>query len=181
VPPEVQKIRIAWSKHERRHWRHFVRPLPDILAFKRQYDLGGFPCVDLHEATLNSADRAWKLIERYVVALGLDVNVTVHALRVTALTTARERGSDSRKRAQYGGILGERLAAGYSPRVGQIQQAYPRGRRRGMTSLILSLAIIGQYPDTRDMMRQLQTDINANSIAGAQPARSRSQHVFSYE
>ncbi len=35
-----------------------------------------------------------KLIERYVKALGLDANVTVHSLRVTALTTARERGSD---------------------------------------------------------------------------------------
>ena len=27
-------------------------------------------------------------------AIGLDPNVTVHSLRVTALTTARERGSD---------------------------------------------------------------------------------------
>jgi integrase/recombinase XerD len=35
-----------------------------------------------------------KLIDRYVAALGLDRNVTVHSLRVTALTTARERGSD---------------------------------------------------------------------------------------
>ncbi len=35
-----------------------------------------------------------KLITRYVEALGLDANVTVHSLRVTALTTARERGSD---------------------------------------------------------------------------------------
>jgi integrase/recombinase XerD len=35
-----------------------------------------------------------KLIDRYVVALGLDPNVTVHSLRVTAITTARERGSD---------------------------------------------------------------------------------------
>jgi integrase/recombinase XerD len=35
-----------------------------------------------------------KLVERYVAALGLDRNVTVHSLRVTALTTARERGSD---------------------------------------------------------------------------------------
>ena len=34
-----------------------------------------------------------KLIGRYVAALGLDANVTVHSLRVTALTTARERGS----------------------------------------------------------------------------------------
>ena len=35
-----------------------------------------------------------KLIDRYVAALNLDPNVTVHSLRVTALTTARERGSD---------------------------------------------------------------------------------------
>jgi len=35
-----------------------------------------------------------KLIGRYVGALELDANVTVHSLRVTALTTARERGSD---------------------------------------------------------------------------------------
>jgi integrase len=35
-----------------------------------------------------------KLIARYVEALVLDPNVTVHSLRVTALTTARERGSD---------------------------------------------------------------------------------------
>ncbi len=50
-----------------------------------------------------------------------------------------------------------------------------------MTSLILSLAMIGQYPDTRDMMRHLQTDINANSIARAQPAKFRSTYVFSYD
>lgn len=35
-----------------------------------------------------------KLIGRYVVMLRLDPAVTVHSLRVTALTTARERGSD---------------------------------------------------------------------------------------
>jgi integrase/recombinase XerD len=35
-----------------------------------------------------------KLVGRYVAALGLDPAVTVHSLRVTALTTARERGSD---------------------------------------------------------------------------------------
>ena len=33
-----------------------------------------------------------KLIGRYVDGLGLDPDVTVHSLRVTALTTARERG-----------------------------------------------------------------------------------------
>ena len=35
-----------------------------------------------------------KLVERYVRKLKLDPSVTVHSLRVTALTTARERGSD---------------------------------------------------------------------------------------
>ncbi len=35
-----------------------------------------------------------KLVERYIRGLGLDPNVTVHSLRVTALTTAREQGSD---------------------------------------------------------------------------------------
>ncbi len=35
-----------------------------------------------------------KLVEGYVRRLKLDPNVTVHSLRVTALTTARERGSD---------------------------------------------------------------------------------------
>jgi integrase/recombinase XerD len=35
-----------------------------------------------------------KLLEGYVRRLKLDPNVTVHSFRVTALTTARERGSD---------------------------------------------------------------------------------------
>jgi integrase/recombinase XerD len=35
-----------------------------------------------------------RLVGRYVLALGLDPAVTVHSLRVTALTTARERGCD---------------------------------------------------------------------------------------
>jgi integrase/recombinase XerD len=34
------------------------------------------------------------LVERYVRKLSLDPAVTVHSFRVTALTTARERGSD---------------------------------------------------------------------------------------
>lgn len=33
-------------------------------------------------------------MRRYVVKLKLDPEVTVHSLRVTALTTARERGAD---------------------------------------------------------------------------------------
>jgi integrase/recombinase XerD len=35
-----------------------------------------------------------KLMKRYVAALGLDPNVVTHSMRVTALTTARERGAD---------------------------------------------------------------------------------------
>ena len=34
------------------------------------------------------------LVARYVRRIGLDPNVTVHSFRVTALTTARERGAD---------------------------------------------------------------------------------------
>lgn len=34
------------------------------------------------------------LVKRYARAVGLDPAVTVHSLRVTALTTARERGAD---------------------------------------------------------------------------------------
>src|SRR5438034_8697307 len=35
-----------------------------------------------------------RLVARYVALLRLDPAVTVHSFRVTALTTARERGSD---------------------------------------------------------------------------------------
>ncbi len=35
-----------------------------------------------------------KLVSRYVQRLKLDPNVSVHSFRVTALTTAREQGSD---------------------------------------------------------------------------------------
>ncbi len=35
-----------------------------------------------------------KLIKCYVAALGLDPNVVTHSMRVMALTTVRERGSD---------------------------------------------------------------------------------------
>jgi len=34
------------------------------------------------------------LVKRYTRGLGLDPAVTVHSLRVTALTTGRERGAD---------------------------------------------------------------------------------------
>jgi integrase/recombinase XerD len=49
-----------------------------------------------HKADLDDGIPSFKdlLIGSYVEALKLDPNVTVHSLRVTALTTARERGSD---------------------------------------------------------------------------------------
>ena len=45
-------------------------------------------------ATAMTTRAVEKLMDRYAAAIGLDPNVTVHSLRVTALTTARERGSD---------------------------------------------------------------------------------------
>ena len=49
---------------------------------------------DGFDATPMTTRAVEKLIARYVKAIGLDAAVTVHSLRVTALTTARERGSD---------------------------------------------------------------------------------------
>jgi integrase/recombinase XerD len=54
-----------------------------------------------------------KLIARYVAALGLDPNVTVHSLRVTALTTARERGSDIIDLQDFAGHADPRTTLSY--------------------------------------------------------------------
>jgi integrase/recombinase XerD len=53
------------------------------------------------------------LINRYVKRLGLDPNVTVHSLRVTALTTARERGSDIIDLQDFAGHADPRTTLGY--------------------------------------------------------------------
>ena len=53
-----------------------------------------------------------KLISRYVEALGLDANVTVHSLRVTALTTARERGSDIIDLQDFAASSGDTTSSG---------------------------------------------------------------------
>lgn len=65
-----------------------VRPLfpPTISAWGRERQ--GFACRPMTTRAVQ------KLMESYVRQLGLDPNVTVHSLRVTALTTAREQGSD---------------------------------------------------------------------------------------
>ncbi|MGO9921909.1 MAG: tyrosine-type recombinase/integrase [Isosphaeraceae bacterium] len=54
-----------------------------------------------------------KLIGRYVEALNLDANVTVHSLRVTALTTARERGSDIIDSQDFAGHADRRTTLTY--------------------------------------------------------------------
>mgnify|MGYP002779580880 CR=1 FL=1 len=53
------------------------------------------------------------LVERYVRTLGLDPNVTVHSFRVTALTTARERGADIVDLQDFAGHADPRTTLGY--------------------------------------------------------------------
>jgi integrase/recombinase XerD len=53
------------------------------------------------------------LVERYVKQLGLDPAVTVHSLRVTALTTARERGADIVDLQDFAGHSDPRTTLGY--------------------------------------------------------------------
>ena len=52
-------------------------------------------------------------IERYVAELKLDPNVTVHSLRVTALTTARERGCDIIELQEFAGHADPRTTLSY--------------------------------------------------------------------
>jgi integrase/recombinase XerD len=53
------------------------------------------------------------LVERYVTALKLDPAVTVHSLRVTALTTARERGAEIIDLMDYAGHADPRTTLTY--------------------------------------------------------------------
>jgi integrase/recombinase XerD len=54
-----------------------------------------------------------KLVEGYVSRLKLDPNVTVHSFRVTALTTARERGSDIIDLQEFAGHADPRTTLTY--------------------------------------------------------------------
>jgi integrase/recombinase XerD len=54
-----------------------------------------------------------KLVEAYVLRLKLDPNVTVHSFRVTALTTARERGSDIIDLQEFAGHADPRTTLTY--------------------------------------------------------------------
>jgi hypothetical protein len=53
------------------------------------------------------------LIGRYVAALGLDPARSIHSLRVAALTTARERGSDIIDLQDFAGHADSRTALNY--------------------------------------------------------------------
>ena len=53
------------------------------------------------------------LVARYVRRLKLDPNVTVHSFRVTALTTARERGADIVDLQDFAGHADPRTTLGY--------------------------------------------------------------------
>jgi integrase/recombinase XerD len=53
------------------------------------------------------------LVGRYVSRLKLDPNVTVHSFRVTALTTARERGADIVDLQDFAGHADPRTTLGY--------------------------------------------------------------------
>lgn len=53
------------------------------------------------------------LVRRYVRRLGLDPAVTVHSLRVTALTTAREHGCDILDLQTYAGHSDPRTTLSY--------------------------------------------------------------------
>jgi integrase/recombinase XerD len=52
-------------------------------------------------------------VERYVRELGIDPAMTVHSLRVTALTTARERGSDIIDLQDFAGHADPRTTLSY--------------------------------------------------------------------
>ena len=65
-----------------------ARPILPAARSPRGHGRDGFQARPM---TTRAVERP---IGRYVAALGLDPNVTVHSLRVTALTMARERGSD---------------------------------------------------------------------------------------
>ncbi len=54
-----------------------------------------------------------KLVAAYVLRLKLDPNVTVHSFRVTALTTARERGSDIIDLQEFAGHADPRTTLTY--------------------------------------------------------------------
>lgn len=64
-----------------------------------------------------------KLIDRYIDRLGFDPNVSVHSLRVTALTTARERGSDIIDLQDFAGHADPRTTLTYIRNRDRLEQS----------------------------------------------------------
>lgn len=78
-----------------------------------------------HELVAKSMTRraVQKLIDRYISRLGLDPNVSVHSLRVTALTTARERGSDIIDLQDFAGHADPRTTLAYIRSRDRLEQS----------------------------------------------------------
>jgi integrase/recombinase XerD len=64
-------------------------------------------------ARLLTARTVEKLVKKYVRRIGLDTAVTVHSLRVTALTTARERGAEILDLQDFAGHADPRTTLAY--------------------------------------------------------------------
>ncbi len=56
---DSKEAEAAWNEQLDKDRRRFVRPLPDVLTFRHEYDGSGFPIVHLF-ATLPKMDQAWK-------------------------------------------------------------------------------------------------------------------------
>lgn len=85
--PEAVELLEAWTNT---HCIPFAEQTPLFPSSRSARGLGrdGF---QLRPLTVRGVE---KLLDRYACRLQLDPAFTVHSLRVTALTTARERGSD---------------------------------------------------------------------------------------
>lgn len=82
-------------------------PLFRATATARGKGRDGFRCKPLTIRAIQA------LMKRYSRSLGLDAAVTVHSLRVTALTTARERGADIIDLQEFAGHSDPRTTLSY--------------------------------------------------------------------
>lgn len=82
-------------------------PLFRATATARGYGRDGFRTTPLTRRAIQA------LVQRYVRQLGLDPQITVHSLRVTALTTAREQGVDILDLQDFAGHADPRTTLSY--------------------------------------------------------------------
>jgi len=88
-------------------------------------------------ATAMTRRAVQQLVERYVRRLGLDPAVTVHSMRVTAITTARDRGSDIIDLQDFAGNVVINIT-GVMPSRRLCVLSGPNAIRSGPESLLLS-------------------------------------------